>query len=405
MLSRLPIDLVVDSTQFVNGRVDFRDRFIRPNYSAELSELNGTVGRLDSRSRDMATLQLRGRVAGTGLLEIGGALNPTVIPPALDIKAKAHDIELPGLTPYSSKYAGYPIERGKLSVDVAYKIEPDGKLEASNQIVVNQLTFGPKTDSPDATKLPVPLVVALLQDRHGVIDLDLPLTGSVSDPQFSMGALIWKVIVNVFTKILSSPFAAIGGGGKDLSQIDFEPGTALIAESSREALAKVAKALDDRPRLKLGIVATADPVGEADAMRRAAFEARLLAEQRRERGRAALGSSGDDAALPPLSAEQRARLIGQIYEDTRLPDKPRNFIGMAKGLPVAEMEAMLVAAMPVDEAAARQLAQQRGRTVREALMAKGLDSGRLFLGEPRLRAEAPDNVAWVPQAQLTLSVN
>jgi len=405
MLSRLPIDVVVNSTRFDNGRVDFRDLFIRPNYSAQLTELNGTVGRLDSRIRDMATLQFSGRVAGTGLLEIGGAINPTVIPPALDIKAKAHDIELPGLTPYSSKYAGYPIERGKLSVDVAYKIEADGKLEASNQIIVNQLTFGPKSDSPDATKLPVPFIVALLQDRHGVIDLDLPLTGSVNDPQFSMGALIWKVIVNLFTKVLSSPFAAIGGGGKDLSHVDFRPGTALIADGSQDVIGKVAKALDDRPQLKLGVVAMADPVGEADAMRRTAFEARLLDEQRRERGRAALGSSGEPSTLPPLTAEQRARLVQQIYEDTALPDKPRNLIGMAKDIPVAEMEAMLLAAMPVDAAAGRLLAQQRGRAVREALMAKGLGSERLFLGEPKLRTEAADNAAWVPQAQLTLSVN
>ena len=405
MLSRLPIDLVVNSTLFDNGRVDFRDRFIRPNYSAQLSELNGTVGRLDSRTRDMATLQFSGRVAGTGLLEISGAVNPTVIPPALDIKAKAHDIELPGLTPYSSKYAGYPIERGKLSVDVAYKIDADGKLEASNQIIVNQLTFGDRTDSPDATNLPVPFIVALLQDRYGVIDLDLPLTGSVNDPQFSMGALIWKVIVNLFTKVVTSPFAAIGGGGRDLSHVEFKPGTALIADSSQEVIAKVAKALDDRPRLKLGIVAMADPVSEADAMRRSAFEMRLLEEQRRERGRSALGSGGTDAALPPLSAEQRARLVKQLYDDTRLPDKPRNVVGMAKALPTAEMEAMLVAAMPVDAAAAGQLAQQRGRTVREALMAKGLGSERLFIGEPKLRGDAADTTLWVPQAQLTLSAN
>ncbi len=314
MLSRLPIELVVNSTRFDNGRVDFRDRFVRPNYSAQLSELNGSVGRLDSRTRDMATLQFSGRVAGTGLLEIGGAINPTVMPPALDIKAKAHDIELPGLTPYSSKYAGYPIERGKLSVNVAYKIEADGKLEASNQIIVNQLTFGAKTDSPDAIKLPVPFIVALLQDRHGVIDLDLPLTGSINDPQFSMGALIWKVIVNLFTKVLSSPFAAIGGGGKDLSHVDFRPGTAVIAESSQDVIVKVAKALDDRPQLKLGIVAMADPLSEADAMRRAAFEARLLQEQRRDAGprcarqhrrAGAAAAAVGRAARPPGPADLR----------------------------------------------------------------------------------------------------
>jgi len=157
--------------------------------------------------------------------------------------------------------------------------------------------------------------------------------------------------------------------------------------------------------LKLGIAAMADPVSEADAMRRAAFEARLLEEQRRERGRSALGSGGTETPLPPLSAEQRARLVKQIYDDTKLPDKPRNYIGLAKDIPAAEMEAMLVTAMPVDAAAARLLAQQRGRTVREALMAKGLGSERLFIGEPKLRPEASDNAPWVPQAQLTLSVN
>ena len=409
VLSRLPVELLIEGMQFSNGRIDFRDRFIRPNYSADLSELNGRIGRLDSRSRDMATLQFSGRVAGTGLLEIGGALNPTVIPPALDIQASARDIELPGLTPYSSKYAGYPIERGKLSMSVAYKIEADGKLEASNQIIVNQLTFGAKTDSPDATKLPVLLVVALLQDRNGVIDLDIPLTGSINDPQFSLGALVWKVIVNLFTKIVSAPFSVIGGGGKDLSRVDFRPGTAQIADGSQDVLGKVAKALDDRPALKLGIVATADPVSERAAMQQAGFEARLQAEQRRDRARAALGSSAAaDAPLPPLSAEQRAVLVKQIYTDTTLPDKPRNLVGMVKDIPVPEMEAMLVAAMPVDEAMAKELATRRGRTVRELLMSKGLGSERLFLGEPRLRGQEgdkADNGSWTPQAQLTLSAN
>jgi hypothetical protein len=167
----------------------------------------------------------------------------------------------------------------------------------------------------------------------------------------------------------------------------------------------VAKALDDRPALKLGIAATADPVTERQAMQQAAFEQRLRDEQRRERGRGALGSGGTDAPLPPLSAEERAALVREVYGDTKLPDKPRNAIGLARDIPVAEMEAMLVAAMPVDDAAARQLAVRRGRSVRESLMAKGLPGSRLFLAEPKLREPAADDAAWVPQAQLTLSAS
>ena len=67
------------------------------------------------------------------------------------------------------------------------------------------------------------------------------------------------------------------------------------------------------------------------------------------------------------------------------------------------MEAMLVATMPVDDDAARALAQQRGRAVRDALVAKGLGSERLFLGEAKLHEAGADKAPWVPQAQLTLS--
>jgi hypothetical protein len=149
----------------------------------------------------------------------------------------------------------------------------------------------------------------------------------------------------------------------------------------------------------------ADASSEGQAMQRAALEARLLDEQRREAARGALGKVDADLALPPMTPQQRERLVKQLYTDTRLPDKPRNLVGMAKDLPQAEMEAMLAAAVPVDAAAARQLAVQRGRAVREALMAKGLGSERLFLGEPKLRPEGADNTAWTPQAQLTLSPN
>src|SRR4029079_6911446 len=120
---------------------------------------------------------------------------------------KARDVDLPPLTPYSVKYAGYGIEKGKLTFDVHYKIE-DRKLTATNRLVLDQLTFNrERIDSPTATKLPVLLAVSLLQDRNGVIDINLPVAGSLDDPQFSVGGLIIRVIVNLLTKAVTAPFA------------------------------------------------------------------------------------------------------------------------------------------------------------------------------------------------------
>jgi uncharacterized protein involved in outer membrane biogenesis len=405
-LRDLPIDLVLGSAQLSNGRVDFNDRFVRPNYRAQLSELSGHIGRFDSTAQEPTTLQLNGRVAGTGLLDIGGSINPVSNPPTLDVKAKATDIELPGLTPYSAKYAGYPIERGKLSVDVAYKIDSQGKLDARNQIIVNQLTFGPKSDSPDATTLPVRLAVALLQDSNGVIDIDLPLTGSINDPQFSLFGLIVKVIGNLFTKIVTAPFSLLAGGGdgKDLSTIVFQPGSAALTASQQATVDKVAKALANRPALNLTVAGQANAQAEAAAMRRAALEQRIRDEQRRERARGSLGSgAATDAPLPALTSEQRTQIVKALYTQTELPDKPRNAVGLVQDLPLADMETRLAAAVPVDEAAARALAVQRARVVREAFIDKGLGSERLFLAEPNAKPATADNAPMQPQALLTVA--
>lgn len=397
----LPIDLLIGETRLVNGRVDFSDRFIRPNYSAQLTELNGRLGRLDSGSREMATIELTGRAAGTALLDIRGALNPTAEPLALDIQAKATDLELAPLSPYAGKYAGYAIERGKLSMSVAYRIDPDGKLDAKNQVVLNQLTFGERIESADATKLPVLLAVALLKDRHGVIDIDLPVSGSIDDPQFSVFGIVLKVIGNLLAKAITAPFALLAGGGADdLSVVEFAPGSARPADDAQAVLAKVAQALIDRPSLKMTVTGAADPVSEREAVRRAALEARLLAAQRRELLRAGAETG---APVPVMSAEDRKRLLRELYRQTELPGKPRNLLGMQKDVPAEQMEAMLLAATVVGEDAARELALQRGLAVRDSLIAKGLPSERLFLAAPKLRVPGEDDASWAPRVQLVLS--
>ena len=397
----LPVELTVGATRLDRGRVDFTDRFVRPNYSAQLTELNGAIGRFASTSpADLATIDLRGRVAGTGRLEIRGAFNPTANPLALDIQARTTDLELAPLSPYSGKYAGYAIERGKLSVELDYKVAPDGTLQARNQIVLNQLTFGAAVDSPDATKLPVRLAVALLTDRNGVIDLDLPVSGSINDPQFSVWGIVWKILGNLLSKALTSPFALLSGGGADdLSSIAFVPGTARLAEGGPAAIDKIAKALQERPALRLTVAGHADAVSEKAAVQAAVVDARLQAEQRRDLARAGTpANAAASAALPALSAADNARLLKRLYTDTALPDRPRNLIGLLKDVPAAEMRARLEAAVPVTPDTARELALQRSLRVRDALVDRGLPSERLFLGAPKVAAAAPAAGASAPTA-------
>ena len=406
--TRLPVELDLGGLRLVNGRVDFSDRFVQPNYSAALTDLNGEVGAFRTGLGEAATLRLGGHVAGTGLLEIEGRVKPNAVPRELDVRAKASEIELAPLSTYSAKYAGYAIERGKLSVELHYKIDPTGRLEASHQLVLNQLTFGEHVDSPTATKLPVLLAVALLKDRNGVIDVNLPVSGSLDDPQFSLGPIIWQVIGNLIAKAATAPFTLLsGGGGPDMSFVAFAPGTAHLAPGGADVIARVAQALADRPTLKMTVVGEADPGLEREAYQRAAIEQRLQQEARREQLRASGAAAAASEAPVALTAQERGRLLKIVYRDTDLPDKPRNVVGLKADLAPDEMEALLRSNVEAGPEAMRELALQRGLAVRDALVAKGLAGDRLFVGNPKLVAgggsgSGEDAKSWTPRVKLIL---
>lgn len=389
-------DIRVGPIGLVNGRVRFSDRFIRPNYTANLSELTGSLSAFSStppapgQPLALADLSLKGRAEGTAQLDISGQINPLATPLALDIKGQVRDLELPPLSPYSAKYAGYGIERGKLSVDVRYRIEPDGKLEASNQIVLNQLSFGER-DSSSTANLPVKLAVALLADRNGVIDINLPVSGSLNDPQFRLGPIIVRLILNLIGKAITAPFSliasAFAGGGADASQVDFEAGRAALDDADRRQLEAVAKALENRPALRLTIVGQADLESERSGWQRARLDTLLQAEKRRRLARAG-------AAVPPdvaVEPAEREALLREAYRRADIP-KPRNFIGIAKDIPLQEMEALLLAAQVPGEEAMRELAVARAVAVKDVLLGLKLGEDRIFLGAPRTQA-APGEVA------------
>lgn len=387
-----PPHIRVGPISLVNGQVRFSDRFIRPNYTANLSELTGSLSAFSSTPPSpgqplaLADLSLKGRAEGTAQLDITGQINPLATPLALDIKGQVRDLELPPLSPYSAKYAGYGIERGKLSVDVRYRIEPDGKLEASNQIVLNQLSFGER-DSNSTANLPVKLAVALLADRNGVIDINLPVSGSLNDPQFRLGPIIVRLIFNLIGKAITAPFSliagAFAGGGADASQVEFAAGRALLDDADRRQLEAVAKALENRPALRLTIVGHADLESERGGWQRARLDALLQAEKRRRLAR-------DGAAVPPdvtVEPAEREALLREAYRRADIP-KPRNFVGIAKDIPLQEMEALLLAAQVPGDEAMRELAVARAVAVKDFLLGLQLGEDRIFLGAPRTQTAA-----------------
>ena len=390
----------------VGGRVNYNDRFVKPNYNANLSELSGRIAGFSSQAPapgqppQLAELMLRGRVEGTATLEIDGKVNPLAQPLALDLKAKVRDLELPPLSPYAIKYSGYGIERGKLSVDLGYVVQPDGQLTANNKVILNQLVFGEKVEGSTAN-LPVKLAVALLADQHGVIDLDLPVSGSINDPQFSLGGVIWKAIGNLIVKAVSAPFkllaSAFGGGGEELSRVDFAPGTATLDESAQANLDKVAQALVDRPALSLTVTGESRLDSERDAWKKERLRQFVRAEKRRQ----AIAGGADAGAAITVSDAEYPVLLKEVYRRADIV-KPKNVVGLTKELPPAEMEQLLLASMVVADDAMQQLAVRRGVVVRDYLATKDVAIGRLFLGAPKVASE---DASWTPRADLKLANN
>ncbi|MBK7664913.1 MAG: DUF748 domain-containing protein [Sterolibacteriaceae bacterium] len=359
------------------GQVNFTDNFIKPNYTANLMELGGSVTGLSSDAATAADVDLRGQV-NNAPLSIVGKVNPLKGDLALDLKADVKGMELAPLTPYSGKYVGYGIEKGKLSFDVNYKVE-NRKLTAQNRLVLDQLSFGEKIDSPTATKLPVQLAVALLRDRNGVIDINLPISGSLDDPQFSVGGIIVKVIVNVITKAVTAPFALLGslfGGGEELSYVEFEAGRHAISEAGEAKLKSLAKALNDRPALKLEIAGRADPQADREGLRRASINRKVRALKLNDTVKK--GESVDPASIA-VTPEEYPELLKRVYKDEKFP-RPRNVIGFLKDVPVEEMEKLMITNAQVTDDDIAALATQRAQVVKDWLVKKGqVPQDRVFL--------------------------
>jgi hypothetical protein len=370
-----------------SSQANFADLSVMPNFATGIQKLEGTVLGLSSKQNSRAKVDIHGSVDAFAPVSITGEVNVLSAALYTDVAMSFRNIELSTFNPYSGKFAGYNISKGKLTTELHYKV--DGrKLDAQHHIIVEQLEFGDKTESKDAVSLPVKLAVALLKDRDGVIDLNLPVNGSLDDPKFKLAPIIWKVFVNILEKAVTAPFALLGslfGGGPDLQFVDFQPGAAELDPVAVEKARSIVKALDARPQLKIEI-----PIADVGTLDRpslveAKFQAQLQEAQAATTARKK--SSAAAAGFDQLDAASQLDVLTKLYVknfggDPKFPDsvdaiktKPEktaaknDFLSQELHQHIAVGDADLTA-----------LGQQRAMNLQSALLTgTQIDPARVFL--------------------------
>jgi hypothetical protein len=306
--SERPFTFMIEQLALSNGRVRFVDRTPEKPVTVALSELSLYVESLGNTGESSAAVKMRARL-GRAPLDAAGKLALLPQGLAFDLKVNARAIELTPLSPYSVMYAGHAIDKGKLSLKHAWVVK-DRKLTAQNNVYLDQFTLGEKVESPTATSLPVALAVSLLKDKNGIIDLNVPLSGTLDDPQVSIGEVIASAFRSPLDKAASSPFALLGaqfGAGEELAYLEFPAGSAALDAHSRAKLKTLATALSERPGLQLDISGRVDPKTDGAELKKASpkstdaqteAELRKLADARAGAARLWLVESGK------LSAER-----------------------------------------------------------------------------------------------------
>jgi uncharacterized protein involved in outer membrane biogenesis len=399
-----PFPMTIGTVSLVNGTANYTDLWIKPSFAISIQSLHGTITGLSSDPKSRAKVKLDGKVDRYSPLQIQGEANLLSAALYTDIKMSFKDLDLTVVNPYSGHFAGYKIDKGKLSVDVSYKID-QCKLNAAQHVVIDQLELGDRVESPDAVHLPFKIAVALLKDRNGVIDLDLPMTGSLDDPKFSIWPIVWKVLVNVIVKAATAPFALLGhlfGGGEHMNIVEFAPGSAELDQPARDQLASLTKGMKERPQLKLDV-----PIVFSTTIDRPKMAARQLHQELLTRvlntregkkhpdtaGELALADPqkhftllidqyredlGKDAALPPtaLAVQQAKRKETPPYDPA-----------------IADLKAALIEHIQIPDTDLKALGKQRAQAIQGALLSDGeVDPERVFIVNAPPKPESGDKV-------------
>ncbi|WP_077049139.1 DUF748 domain-containing protein [Pseudomonas sp. KK4] len=395
-----PLGIHVGGIAINDGSANFADFSLTPNFATAVQQLNGQIGTIDSRQAKPASVDVKGKVDRYAPVTIKGAVNPFDPMASLDIATSFKRVELTTLTPYSGKFAGYRIRKGRLNLDLHYKITK-GQLQAENKVVVEQLQLGEKVDSPDAVSLPLKLAIALLKDVDGKISIELPVSGDLNNPQFSVMPIVWQTLRNLIVKAAAAPFKLIGGlvsggGSEDLGTVAFAPGSSELSKDAEAALVKLSQALKERPALRLEIEGTAAKSSDGP----------LIAEQRLEREYQynyykMLQRRGEKvpakAALLEVPDNEKGPLLEGIYRTRLKTQPPAEWKDLGKEERIAKMRADVIQFWSSSEVLLRELGQERASSIKDYLVDKAqLADDRVYFIDAQLGEAEKDGKVVTP---------
>ena len=409
--------LQIRRVEIKDGALDFSDETIGGGFATGIQEFNGTINGISTDRSTRSQLAIEGRVDEFGFARVSGSLNPFQPRDRTNVRLEFRNLDMPKVTPYAVRFAGYKVASGRMSLDLNYSVR-NNLIEGNHRVLLDQFTLGEQVDSPGAMSLPLRLAIAILKDDDGKIDLAVPISGNLDDPKFDYGGVIRQAIFNILTSIVTAPFKLIGslfggGQGEEISQIAFDPGSARLLPPEREKLSRIVQALGKRPELKLQVPARYDIELDTRALRRAGL--------RRDLGRSAgLDMQEEDPPGPVNLDDARTRsaarsLFAERFSSAELDKIRAEFEAKAKdgGADAAKQSAVsvtdrmrrltsgepqvtdtadfyralsrrLTAEQPLAADALNDLARKRATTIADALKSAGIDGARVTLttGEP-----------------------
>ena len=350
----------VKNIELKDSKTDFSDLSLPLPFATKIHSLKANVKNISS-SDATTNVKLTGIVDEYGMATITGDINTANFKKQTDIKIDFENLDVTSFSPYSGKFIGNKIAKGKLWLDLTYKIR-DSNLTSANNMRIKDLTLGEKVESVDAVDLPIGFVIALLEDSDGFIDVDVPVQGNIDNPEFKLGGAIWGAVGNVITNIITSPFRFLGSllgiDSDELGSLDFEYGQTLVLPPQKEKLDNLIKALNKKPNLSLVIHPIYNEIEDLAVLKKERF-LNLIDKQ---------------------SKEDKNSFIKELFIK-KFGEKEYNLILKSKEIKnkIEMFSSRLIESMIITNEELKDLAYNRAKSIEQYCLSKKLNKNRIVI--------------------------